>query len=154
MTSDTPLSLDGSAADDNVAYRYPVSIKGVVIADGKVVLLQNERDEWELPGGKLDPGETPEGCVRRELNEELGIDVKVGALLDTWVYEITKDVRVLIVTYGIEPIGDAALTLSAEHKRLEKFDPRDVARLNMPAGYKASITTWVNRLGSPPARRP
>jgi hypothetical protein len=31
---------------------FPVSVKGVVVRDGRVLLLRNERDEWELPGGK------------------------------------------------------------------------------------------------------
>ena len=37
---------------DNNAFHFPVSVKGVVIREGKVILLRNERDEWELPGGK------------------------------------------------------------------------------------------------------
>lgn len=49
---------------------YPVSIKGVVVRDGRVLLLKNERDEWELPGGRIEPGETPEQCVAREITEE------------------------------------------------------------------------------------
>jgi ADP-ribose pyrophosphatase YjhB (NUDIX family) len=36
---------------------FPVSVKGVVVQGGKVLLLRNERDEWELPGGKLEVGE-------------------------------------------------------------------------------------------------
>ena len=39
---------------------YPVSIKGVLIRDGRVLLVHNERDEWELPGGRIEPGEAPE----------------------------------------------------------------------------------------------
>jgi 8-oxo-dGTP pyrophosphatase MutT (NUDIX family) len=38
---------------------FPVSIKGVLVEAGRVVLLENERDEWELPGGRLEPGEPP-----------------------------------------------------------------------------------------------
>lgn len=35
---------------------FPVSIKGVLILDGKALLLKNERDEWDLPGGKIELG--------------------------------------------------------------------------------------------------
>ena len=34
---------------------FPVSIKGILVEAGWVVLLENERDEWELPGGRLEP---------------------------------------------------------------------------------------------------
>jgi 8-oxo-dGTP pyrophosphatase MutT (NUDIX family) len=44
---------------DNDAFRFPVSVKGIVVRDGAVVLVRNRRDEWELPGGKLELGESP-----------------------------------------------------------------------------------------------
>jgi 8-oxo-dGTP pyrophosphatase MutT (NUDIX family) len=54
---------------------FPVSVKGVVVRDGRVLLLRNERDEWELPGGKLDLGEEPPDYVVREITEEVGWEV-------------------------------------------------------------------------------
>jgi hypothetical protein len=48
---------------------FPVSVKGVVLTASGVVLLRNERDEWELPGGKLEPGESPAACLVREIEE-------------------------------------------------------------------------------------
>jgi 8-oxo-dGTP diphosphatase len=50
----------------------------IMIEDGRVFIAQRHPDDfmggkWEFPGGKIDPGETPEMCLRRELYEELGI---------------------------------------------------------------------------------
>src|SRR6185503_5489107 len=101
---------------DNLAYRFPVSVKGVVLRDSRVILLRNARDEWELPGGKLEPGEDPEASVRREILEELGLAVQPDRLLDTWVYDIDRTVHVLIVTYGCRELSRQTPRLSDEHQ--------------------------------------
>jgi 8-oxo-dGTP pyrophosphatase MutT (NUDIX family) len=130
------------APRDNESFRFPVSVKGVVIRAGRVVLLENEREEWELPGGKLEPSESPEACVAREIGEELGLEVRATALLDTWVYRIAPEVRVLIVTYGCSETAEREAVLSHEHKRLRWFPLADVAGLPMPEAYKTSIRAW------------
>jgi len=126
-------------------HRFPVSVKGVVVNAGKIVLLKNERDEWELPGGKLEPGETPERCLVREIAEELGVSVNIAALLDSWVYRVAPSVDVLILTYGVYALDNAALSRSNEHKELGQFTLTEIGSLPMPEGYKASVRSWMAR---------
>lgn len=65
---------------------------GLVFRDGKLLITQRKLDShlgglWEFPGGKLEFDESFETALVRELDEELGIDVEVGGLIE----EITHD---------------------------------------------------------------
>jgi mutator protein MutT len=60
----------------------------VVFRDGQVLITQRRPNDhlgglWEFPGGKREPGESFEDCLRRELKEELGVEVAVGEMLDS-----------------------------------------------------------------------
>jgi 8-oxo-dGTP diphosphatase len=62
-----------------------VAAAALVDADGRVLLCQRPQGQqlaglWEFPGGKVEAGETPEACLIRELDEELGIEVKRACL--------------------------------------------------------------------------
>ena len=62
-----------------------VTACALVDSDGRVLLTQRPEGKslaglWEFPGGKVDPGETPEESLIRELHEELGIIVKPACL--------------------------------------------------------------------------
>ncbi len=133
-------------SQDNKAHRFPVSVKGIVYHDGKVVLLKNERDEWELPGGKLELGEAPEVCVVREIEEELGLIAQTGPLLGAWIYHIFEGVDVLILTYGCSTPPFSEITHSPEHRAVGLFPPEEIPSLRMPEGYKKSIHTWLDYL--------
>jgi 8-oxo-dGTP diphosphatase len=58
---------------------------GLIDVDGRVLIAQRPEGKkmaglWEFPGGKVDPGETPEAALIRELKEELSIDTKESCL--------------------------------------------------------------------------
>jgi len=127
---------------DNDASRFPVSVKGVIIRDGKVILLRNERDEWELPGGKLELSESPERCLAREIAEELRLEVVPESVLNPWIYSIVPGVNVLILTYGCVESSSDEPVLSDEHKELRWFPLAEIDALRMPDGYKTSIRSW------------
>lgn len=124
---------------------FAISVKGVVVdSRDRVLLLNNEREEWELPGGRIEIGESPEECVAREITEETQWKVTTGPILDTWMYDINSVGRyVFIVTYGCHPQSDADPVLSSEHTQVGLFDASAVRDLRMPEGYRRSIATWL-----------
>lgn len=126
---------------------FPVSVKGVAVNDdGLVALRRNERDEWELPGGRLQPGETPEDCVTRRFGAEAGWQVSPDTLLDVWLYQPIPDRHVLIVTYGCRLLDPHVLPgASHEPEEIGLFNAAEVPDLRMPDGYKRSIAAWHQR---------
>jgi hypothetical protein len=77
------------------------------------------------------------------------VEVKVGPLIagGTWIYEPIPSRRVLIITYGCTVLTPGrAPVLSHEHKQVGLFSLEEIARLNMPEGYKQSIATWYARM--------
>ena len=99
-------AVEGYRGPVDGANLFPVSVKGVAVRNGRVLLLRNERAEWELPGGKLELGEDPPACVAREIAEESGWSVRVGPILDCWQYHIGTGQDVVIVTYGCHVASD------------------------------------------------
>ena len=63
----------------------------VIRKDGRIFATQRGygefKDGWEFPGGKIEPGETPEEAIVREIKEELDTEVEVIELLDTVEYD-------------------------------------------------------------------
>src|SRR5215471_6619327 len=58
-------------------------VAALILKDGKVLVCQRTRYQtmplkWEFPGGKIEEGEQPRDALRRELDEELGIDARIG----------------------------------------------------------------------------
>ena len=63
---------------------------------------------WEFPGGKIEPGETVEACIKREIQEELGIEVRVGD-------------RLIVIDHVYSQFG---VTLTVHHCQLESGEPQ------------------------------
>jgi mutator protein MutT len=90
---------------------------------------------WEFPGGKREPGEGWEACLCRELREELGIEIEVGALLDDFTHSYPERpvrlrfYRVRLLSGTPRPLGCADLKwVTREELPHHQFPPAD-ARL-------------------------
>ena len=128
----------------------PVSVKGILIHRGRVLVLRNDRGEWELPGGRLDDGETPEGALRREILEETGLRVTVGPLVDAWVFRVTPREKVLILAYACRrrdrprphayrTNGKGGVRISHEHSEAAWLRVTVLNREPLPRGYLRGI---------------
>ena len=66
-------------------------VAGIIMDGDKIFATQRGygefKDGWEFPGGKMEPGETPQEALARELKEELAVDVNVGEFLCTVDYD-------------------------------------------------------------------
>ncbi len=125
---------------DIFSTRFPVSVKGVCLFDDRVVLLENERNEWDLPGGKLDKGEDLAVCLQREIAEELDIPVSVERLLHVGMLKIMNITQVLIVLYLCRPeVAANEIRISYEHRKFRLFSMDEAMALNIPEPYRLAI---------------
>ena len=115
----------------------------VIEKDGKILIARRKGEDalggkWEFPGGKLEPGETPEECLKRELREELGIETEVKAFLcsSRFVY---RHMAVELLAYKTVYVsGEIALH---EHDRIEWILPEaledyDFSEADKPVVHK------------------
>jgi len=99
----------------------------VIIQNEKVLITRRAADEkhagwWEFPGGKVEDGESPEVCLRRELMEELGVDAHIGDLLTESIFRYeTGAIRLL--AYRAEIVsGEIRLSVHDEFQWVSAAD--------------------------------
>lgn len=105
--------------------RPEVQVTAAVLLEQGRLLAARRRPEaarggqWELPGGKQEPGETLQDCLRRELREELGIEVEVGEPLLSVTHDY-PDLRVRL--HGLRCRWVAGELRPAAHDRVRWLD--------------------------------
>ena len=81
-------------------------VAALIMKDGKILVCQRTRHQsmplkWEFPGGKIEAGEQPRDALRRELEEELGIDARIGEEVARIVHEYKKGSAVELRFYVV-----------------------------------------------------
>jgi 8-oxo-dGTP diphosphatase len=134
----------------------PVSVKGVLLDQGRVLLLANERGEWDLPGGRPEAGEDHRVALKREVREETGLDVEIGTLLDEHLFEVLPGRFVRIVAYACHLMGDSDVVLSPEHLETRWLGLAElgdtIAGRVLPKGYLGAIRQLACQPRSPSDR--
>ncbi len=120
-----------------------VSAVALVDADGRVLLAQRPAGKplaglWEFPGGKVNPGETPETALIRELAEELGIDVAASCLAPfTFASYTYPDFHLLMPLYVCRKWS--GIPSAREGQRLTWVRPARLGDYPMPPADKPLI---------------
>lgn len=107
-------------------------VAGILVreSDGHILVCQRSEKQalalkWEFPGGKIEPGEGPEAALRRELQEELGIEAEIGPLLTQFVHTYRNRNQVELAFYRV-------LGYSGEMKNQIFHDIRWARREDLP----------------------
>ncbi|MBZ0156236.1 MAG: (deoxy)nucleoside triphosphate pyrophosphohydrolase [Alphaproteobacteria bacterium] len=110
----------------------------IIESGGKVLSTQRSESmslplKWEFPGGKIDEGESPVECLKRELYEELGIDVVVGRALTPTTYQYPATHQYPEFTVTLYPFLCTLLSgeiILHEHKSLAWLPPEELHTLD------------------------
>jgi A/G-specific adenine glycosylase len=97
---------------------------------------------WEFPGGKLEPGEELEGCLKREIREELGIAIEVGACLTSVEHAYTH-FRITLHAFECRYRGGRIRLIGIDAYRW--ILPRDLDKFALPAADHKIIALLKNR---------
>ncbi|GIF19323.1 8-oxo-dGTP pyrophosphatase MutT (NUDIX family) [Actinoplanes tereljensis] len=108
-------------------------------ADGRIMMVRTHyKDEWEIPGGMVEEGETPSEACTREVREELGLVVSPGqALIIDWAPHPTEGDKLLF-------LFDGGILTEAQHAAIEFTDGEILEWAYIPVAHLAEYT--VDRL--------
>lgn len=118
--------------------------------DGRVLIAQRPEGKamaglWEFPGGKIEPGESPEAALIRELHEELGIDTWASCLAPlTFASHAYDDFHLLMPLFACRRWEGIARP--REHAALKWVGVRDLPAYPMPAADRpliAVLRDWL-----------
>lgn len=122
---------------------YPAS-KALIINNGKFLAMHKSKvvteDVLELPGGKMEFGETAEKTLVREVFEETGLTVKPIRIVDTWIL-VKEDFQIAGIIYLCEIIS-GELSLSEEHDSYVWLNVESVSVERMHESFRIRMEKW------------
>jgi 8-oxo-dGTP diphosphatase len=126
-------------------------VGAIVERDGAVFAARRNPDRsagglWEFPGGKIEPGESPEKALRRELQEELNVSVSVGPFVDRSLSDVGS-VQIELSCYVAEFEGNDPVS-SSDHDAMQWVPLTELSSLHWAPGDIPLLDDLPERLTS------
>jgi 8-oxo-dGTP diphosphatase len=128
-----------------------VAVIGMITSAGHLLMVRRAVEpglgRWALPGGYMDAGEMPIQALRREIREEVGLEIEVDRLHD--IYPMVTSERVaggIVLAYVGTPVGDKlpALQRNDDVDEAEWFSPRNLPEDVAFASSRTLIQLWLD----------
>lgn len=129
-----------------------VANKALILnSDGHILLMRdsgqgdhaNSKGKWDIPGGRMEAGETPGEALARELKEEVGVvvDASLARPIHVDLWGVGGDIvnSPIVGIFYLVNIGAATVQLSDEHSEYMWFDPNTA----IPEGTKESVQNAI-----------
>lgn len=150
--------VDNSNTTANPVGRFMVAV-GAVIANpqGQILLIKRSSKldwhpgEWELVYGRLAQHEDPKLGLKRELLEEVGLEVVVGQVLRVWHlyrgHEDTAENELIGITFATTTT-QTEVTISDEHEEYRWVTPKEALELVSKSGIQDDIRAYIKLVGN------
>lgn len=125
--------------------RINVVVKGLLVRGDSFLAVKRSDyslsrvGEWELPGGRLEFGESPENALKREFTEETGLKIDVVKTLYTWTVIRNNVNQIVGITFLCKVPEDAVPVLSREHTEYAWINKDDFCNWELNADIKEDL---------------
>lgn len=113
---------------------YVSVVAAVIEKEGKILIARRKTpfrgNYWEFPGGKLETNETLEECLKREIREELAIDIEIGSFISLDKHALNCQTAIALYAYKAKYLsGDIKLK---DHEEIKWVTPEDLLQYDYP----------------------
>jgi len=130
--------------------KFGVAVKGIIRKDGKILVVKRaDHDDhkpglWETVGGGIDEGEMPQDALKREIMEEVGINVSIKHPFNVFTFTKDNGESKIGITFLCDYIN-GEVALSDEHSEYKWIDPQEFSSMESIPSLHNEIKDYIEK---------